>query len=75
MVVVGSSPWVFMLLVLALLATLIVGTVVVIRRLRLASGETPLRGVSAQRLLGDRFARGEIDEEEYRRSGAVLLEV
>ena len=70
----GLFALVFMLLLVALLATLIVATVVAIRRLGPTSGEPRLVGGSAQRLLGDRFARGEIDEEEYRRSRAVLLE-
>lgn len=58
---------VWSLLILAGLALLIYGVV------QLARGHSPVaaapaeQGSSARRILDERYARGEIDEEEYRR--------
>jgi len=63
--------WVWPLLVLAGLLLLIYGVV------RLAQGWPPMPegarpGSSARRILDERFARGEIDEDDYRRRRAQL---
>ncbi len=63
--------WVWPLLVLAGLLLLGYGVV------RLAQGWPPApggteRGLSARRILDERFARGEIDEDDYRRRRATL---
>lgn len=63
--------WVWPLLVLAGLLLLGYGVV------RLAQGWSPGpgnagRGSSAQQILDERFARGEIDEDDYRRRRAQL---
>lgn len=63
--------WIWPLLVLAGLLLLIYGVV------RLAQGSPSVpegapRGSSARQILDERFARGEIDEDEYRRRRAQL---
>jgi putative membrane protein len=63
--------WIWPLLVLAGLLLLIYAVV------RLAQGSPPVpggtqRGSSAQRILDERFARGEIEEDDYRRRRAEL---
>lgn len=63
--------WVWPVLVLAGLLLLIYGVV------RLAQGQPSApggaeRGSSARRILDERFARGEIDEDDYRRRRAKL---
>ncbi|MCI4063939.1 SHOCT domain-containing protein [Micromonospora sp. R77] len=59
--------WVWSLLVLAVLAILVWLVV------RLTAGHPqPAGTTSARRILDDRYARGEIDEEEYRRRRAGI---
>ena len=63
--------WIWPLLVLAGLLTLIYAVV------RLTQGWPPMRGgtvpgSSARQILDERFARGEIEEEEYQRRRAQL---
>jgi len=63
--------WIWPLLVLAGLLLLVYGVV------RLAQGTPPApgdeqRGSSARRILDERFARGEIEEDDYRRRRAEL---
>jgi putative membrane protein len=63
--------WIWPLLVLAGLLLLVYGVV------RLAQGSPSVpgdveRGSSARRILDERFARGEIDEDDYRRRRAEL---
>ncbi len=63
--------WIWPLLVLAGLLFLIYGVV------RLAQGSPPVPGEaqpgsSARRILDERFARGEIEEDDYRRRRAEL---
>jgi putative membrane protein len=61
--------------VLLLLGVLVLGLVLLARRVRRPSQRSyppPVR--SAEQLLAERFARGEIDEDEYRRRLAVLNE-
>jgi putative membrane protein len=63
--------WFWPLLVLAGLLLLIYGVV----RLAQSSPSVPenaQRGSSARRILDERFARGEIDEDDYRRRRAEL---
>ncbi|MGY1591242.1 SHOCT domain-containing protein [Geodermatophilus sp. SYSU D00708] len=61
--------------VLLLLGLLVVGSLLLARRVRRpAPGSYPPPVRSAEQLLAERFARGEIDEEEYRRRLAVLHE-
>ncbi|MFE0579675.1 MULTISPECIES: SHOCT domain-containing protein [unclassified Streptomyces] len=64
----GGWGWVAMSLGMVLVAALAVAGVVLLLRSvdRLASGPArPPATPSAQQVLADRFARGEIDEEEY----------
>jgi len=63
--------WIWPLLVLAGLLLLVYGVV------RLAQGSPSVpedveRGSAARRILDERFARGEIDEDDYRRRRAQL---
>lgn len=65
----GMGGWGYGLMVfngLLFWALLVVGAVVAYRLLRRDDRET------AERLLADRYARGEIDDEEYRRRLATL---
>ncbi len=70
----GGGGWVVMTVVMAaFLALVVVGVVVLGRNGRPSvsdSGTTP--GSSAQKVLDERFARGEIDAEEYHARRAVL---
>ena len=61
----GWGGWVFMtVLMIGFWALVVVGVLVAVRALRGES--TSRRGDDAARLLDERFARGEIDAEEYR---------
>ena len=69
----GWGGWVFMVIAFLLLVALVVAVVIALLRMA-ATG--PRRGPGSRRsraeeVLDERFARGEIDEEEYRRR-AVL---
>src|SRR5216684_1072612 len=57
-----------LLLALAFLALVVLGCIAVIRYLAAGSGHLgrPARPDDAERILAERFARGEIDEEEFR---------
>lgn len=55
------------------LALIVIGIVLVLRRP--SGGEPGQRGDNARRILDERFARGEIDEEEYRRRLSTLEEL
>ncbi len=70
----GGGGWVVMaVLMLAFWALVVGGVVVLFRNRRPAgsdSGTTP--GRSAENVLDERFARGEIDEQEYHARRAVL---
>ena len=63
--------WLWPLLVLAGLLILIYGVVRLAQRSP-SMPEDAQRGSSAQRILDERFARGEIDEDDYRRRRAEL---
>lgn len=71
----GWGGWVLMVIAVLLLVALVVA--VVIALLRMAStgpqpGAGGARRSRAEEVLDERFARGEIDEEEYQRRRAVL---
>ena len=70
----GGGGWVVMaVLMLAFWALVVGGLVALFRNRRPAgsdSGTTP--GRSAENVLDERFARGEIDEQEYHARRAVL---
>jgi putative membrane protein len=53
-------------------ALLVLGAVLLVRSARGVEG--PAAGASAERVLAERFARGEIDEEEFRRRLATLAD-
>ncbi|HET7399395.1 MAG TPA: SHOCT domain-containing protein [Intrasporangium sp.] len=70
----GYGTWIVMTLAMvAFWALVILGLVALIRdgRRRDAVRQSP-RGSSADQILDERFARGEIDVEEYRARKAVL---
>jgi putative membrane protein len=76
----GMNGWGYafmMIILLVFCAVVIVGAVALVRYLgrdgqRSPAPPQPPPSPSPERLLGERFARGEIDEEEYRRRLAVL---
>ena len=63
--------WFWPLLVLAGLLLLIYGVVRLAQSTPSVPGDVE-RGSSARRILDERFARGEIDEDDYRRRRAQL---
>ena len=64
--------WIAMAIPMGLfLAVLVLGAVMLFRALNRPDGPHELRP-SAEQLLAERFARGEIDEDEYRRRLAAL---
>lgn len=71
----GGGGWVVMIvLMLAFWALVVAGVVALFRNRRPSgsdSGTTP--GPSAEHVLDERFARGEIDAEEYQARRAVLF--
>ena len=79
---VGWVGWVFMVLMMLLFVALIVGVVVLlVRSTSGGSARPPTAGSGsgqgpeasgAQQMLDERFARGEIEEEEYLRRRSVL---
>lgn len=73
----GWEAWLGMGLMMLVFWLLLVGAVFLILRWYRGEGSSrPSTGPdhdAAQRMLAERFARGEIDEEEYRRRRGVLL--
>jgi putative membrane protein len=73
----GGSTFVWVVLVLVMLA-LVAATVAILLALRQPTGGSAAPSIppesSARRALDERFARGEIDEDEYRRRRSVLSE-
>lgn len=70
----GAGFWVMLVMMLLVLVAVLAFLYLLVTRSgatsgRETSGETPRE---AERLLDERFARGEIDEDEYRRRRAVL---
>jgi len=72
----GMGGWGMFLMSLSTLVfwgLVIAGVVALVRYVgRTGQGSTPERPERPERLLADRFARGEIDEDEYRRRLSVL---
>jgi putative membrane protein len=72
----GAGFWVMLVMMLVLLAAVLAFLYLLATRTGAAAGRDREVGGStpgsADRLLDERFARGEIDEEEYRRRRAVL---
>jgi putative membrane protein len=71
----GMVGWMWIWPLLVVLGLLIIGYAI----LRLAQGTRPAGrsgenpgGSTARRILDERFARGEIDEDEYRRRRSLL---
>lgn len=63
----GWGGWLAMtLMMLAFWAVLVLGGLVLWRSLRHEDGRGTASGRDAERLLDERFARGEIDADEYR---------
>jgi putative membrane protein len=74
----GGWSWALMTVNLLLFWGLVVGAVVALARYLLRTGVPP-RGPrpgsdAPERILAQRFARGEVDEEEYRRRLTVVRE-
>ena len=71
----GMSDWGYALMVLGMLgfwALAAIAAYALPRRRPAAVGHTPALPPSARQLLAERFARGEIDDDEYFRRLAVL---
>ncbi len=70
---VGWGGWLLMtLMMLAFWALLIFGGLAVYRSLRTDDNRSPQGRSDAERLLDERFARGEIDAEDYRERRELL---
>lgn len=73
----GMGGWGYVLMALSMLLFwgLIIGAIVALVRFlggAGATGRAPARQKGPEEILAERFARGEIDEEEYRRRIAVV---
>lgn len=74
----GMSGWGYALMTISMVlfwGAVIVGIVALVRHFGRGSGQAPpppSQRASPEQLLAERFARGEIDEEEYRRRLAAL---
>jgi putative membrane protein len=80
----GSAvTWLMLILMVALVVALVVAVVLLLRRTATAGGlggpggptgpeDESAHDRTAQRILAERLARGEIDEDEYRRRRAAL---
>ncbi len=71
----GWGGWLFLGLMTLLLVGLVVGLVLLVVRSTSGRGAGQVPGApasTAEHLLDERFARGEIDEEEYLRRRSVL---
>ncbi len=63
----GTSSWVVVLMLVSMVlfwAVAIIGTMALVRHL---AGSYRPRASTPEQVVGERFARGEIDEQEYRR--------
>ncbi len=70
---VGWGGWLLMtLMMLAFWALLIFGGLAAYRSVRRDDNRSPRGRADAERLLDERFARGEIDEDDYRHRRDVL---
>jgi putative membrane protein len=72
----AGSGWAWAVMTIGMLlfwGVLIAGGIALVRALnRLTSGSEQVPRPTPQQVLADRFARGEIDEDEYRRRLAAL---
>lgn len=74
----GMGGWGYALMTLSMLLFwgLVIGAIVALARYLGGAGRagqaTPTRATGPEGILAERFARGEIDEEEYRRRIAVV---
>lgn len=74
----GMGGWEYALMTLSMLLFwgLVIGAIVALVRYLGGAGRAsqaaPTRAIGPERILAERFARGEIDEEEYRRRIAVV---
>jgi putative membrane protein len=70
----GMTGWMWIWPLLVVVGLLIVGYVVVRLTAGRPSSDTsrPDTGLNARRILDERFARGEIDEDEYQRRRGLL---
>lgn len=73
----GMSGWGFALLTVSQIlfwGLVIAGVIALVRYLARRSRDSAAAGPAPEQLLAERFARGEISEDEYRRDLAVLHE-
>ena len=75
----GSSGWILMTVLAVLFFAVVITAVVVATRYLTGSHHTPAQPIvsgsaRAEDLLASRFARGEINEDEYRRRMTLLQE-
>ena len=68
----GWGGWILMALAMVAFWLLVVVAVIAIFRDTRGSGSSPSAPRNPMQLLDERFARGEIDEEEYRARSSVL---
>jgi putative membrane protein len=71
----GMGGWSLALMTVGMVlfwALIIFGLFAVVRSLQTAGGRPPEVRATPEELLAERFARGEIDEQEYRRRLATL---
>jgi putative membrane protein len=68
----GMNGWGYTIMVLGMLGFLALVAIVATALLRRPPAETHTPRASAREVLAERFARGEIDDEEYHRRLAVL---
>lgn len=69
----GFGGWLLMsLMMLAVAAFIVLGVVALTRRSNRATRPVPIGGSAALSALDERYARGEIDEAEYRRRRDLL---
>jgi len=69
---VGGWGWLNALLSLLILGLSIGGVTLLIRRLDRTPSAPSAFGISAEAILAERYARGEIDDQEYQQRLAVL---
>ncbi len=70
----GAWAWFMMVPLLLLVAAVVIALVLVVRRAPATSPSAGSPAGRAGRILDERYASSEIDEDEYRRRQAVLLD-
>jgi putative membrane protein len=70
----GPGAWIAMIFVMLVFWTIIVGTIIAVVRSRHLRDHDhgPRRLHDAERILAERFARGEIDADEYKQRSDLL---